>query len=549
MSANALTASADLAEATLTADPTAEVTASAESRTITGLVLPWRTPGRTSRGQVRVDNPDAIAIPAQGHRVKLLHGHRNEGGRAVGHLVAHRATDAGLEMTFQLGSGAHADAALASAAEHIDDGLSVEMVGVQTARGVLTAGRLDAVALVPVPAFDDARVGLVTAAADDEADPEADPEDAPDDDDEDDTEDQADDEAADTAESVDTPPDTDTTDNSKDPDMTASHRSGRLDESARVPASLGTGTPAATGTLTASARSVAEILGTARTGGTLDDEMTAALVDITHTPMLDAVQPGWLGRVWGEQPYEREYTAYVTARALTSFKMTGWRVTERPGVDWWDGDKTEIPSFPMAVEPVDFTAKKIAGGNDIAREWVDFGQDDLIAEYWRSMAESYAILTDEYIPAQIVAAANALPEAPNLITAVVRAGRFLKNARQRASYVLMNPADEERLLDITNDNVPAWLDRFGAIARPESWNSHELVPEGSVIVGDPSAMEFYELAGSPIRANAVNIAQGGYDYALFGYAECFHRNPRGIVSVPVTDFAGTPGDGGTEPEV
>lgn len=539
MNPDTLTASADLDEATLTADPPAEVTASAESRTITGVVLPWRTPGRTSRGLVRVDDPAAVDIPAQAHRVKLIHGHRNEGGRAVGHLVAHRATDAGLEMTFQLGTGPHADAALASAAEHIDDGLSVEMVGVRTARGVLTAGRLDAVALVPVPAFDDARVGLVTASAEDtDGDPGEDHGTEDEDGDQENPDDDTD--------GVDTPPDTDTTDDEKDTMPKNNGQRAKLEGGARVPDSLNTGTGTGTESLTASAQAVADLFGASRSGGSLDDDMTAALVDITHTPMLDAEQPGWLGRVWDEQPYVREYTAYVTSRALTSFKMTGWRVTERPGVDWWDGDKTEIPSFPMAVEPVDFTARRIAGGNDIAREWVDFGMTDLIAEYWRSMAESYAILTDEYIPAQIVAAANSLDEAPDLITAVVRASRFMKQARQRASYVLMNPSDEETLLDITNDDVPAWLDRFGAIARPESWNSHELVPEGQIIVGDPSAMEFYELAGSPIRANAVDIARGGYDYALFGYAECFHRNPRGIVSVPVADFSGTPGNGGDD---
>lgn len=548
MNLDTLTADAvELDDVTLTADPPAEATASAESRTITGLVLPWRTPGRTSRGRVRVDDPAAIAIPAQRHRVKLIHGHRNDGGKAVGHLVAHRVTDDGLEMTFQLGTGAHADAALASAGEHIDDGLSVELVGVRTARGVLTAGRLDAVALVPVPAFDDARVELVTASADHDGgagDTAGDPEDDaagdaagdPEDDDEGDPSTPS---AEHVEDSTDDVPDTD----SKDSVMPDSTPAGLAAGAARIPGALATGDTASADALTASARSVAELFGAARAGASMDDEMTAALVDITHTPMMDADQPGWLGRVWDEQPYEREFTDYVTARPLTSFRMQGWRVTERPGVDWWDGDKTEIPSFPMAIEPVDFTARRIAGGNDIAREFVDFGMTDLIAEYWRSMAESYAILTDEYIPASIAAAANELDEAPDLITAVVRAGRFLKQSRQRATYVLMNPADEERLLDVTNDDVPAWLDRFGAIARPETWNSHELVPEGAIIVGDPSAMEFYELPGSPIRVNAVNIAQGGYDYALFGYAETFHRNPRGIVSVPVTDFAGTPGNG------
>lgn len=530
-----LTASDESAQR-LTIDPPAEVTASASSRQIAGMVLPWRTPGRTSRGKVRVDSADAIKLPKDLSRVKLLHGHRHEGGKAVGHLIEATPLDEGLHMRFQLGTGDPATAALTAAAENIDDGLSVELTDVKIAgSGRLTASRLDAVALVAVPAFDDARVAEVTASActcnhGDDQDDDQDDEDG-----EDEQTPPAEDDADD-----DQTPDDETDEEDTMPKNKSQRRLSTVNASA--PNSIGPkgGTTAAPA-LTAS--TVAEVLSAARRGDQLDDTLSAALEDITHTDMLDSEQPSWLGEIWDGRSYERSVTDLVTPKTLTAFRMTGFRVTDKPGVDWWDGDKEDIPSFPMAVEPVEFKAKKIAGGNDIAREWVDFGWTEMIAAYWRGMADSYAMLTDGYIAKQIADAAASIGSAKDVLRAAVRGATHIANSTNApASYVLLNPSDAESILDITAQNEPAYLDAFGPLAAPGSWRTSPLVDEGKVIVGQKSAIEYYELAGSPLRVNAVDIARGGYDYAMFGYCAAFLRDERGLVSVDIDGGSSGGGD-------
>lgn len=554
---NRLTASADAdRDARLTVAAPAEATASSASRTIAGLALTWGEPGRTSRGKVIVRDADAIRLPADLTRVKLLHGHRHEGGRAVGHLTASTPTEDGLLMSFQLGTGDAADAALTAAAEHVDDGLSVELVDVKIRGGDLVAGSLQAVALVPVPAFTGARVASVTAsdshtldaADDDTVAPDLGPGDADDGEDQDDADNTAGAALVDAGAALgragralaSPTVDASAQDN---PQLTEQEQHmpknlQNLNASAAVPNSIGAGSSTRNlDTLTAS--TVAEVLAAARRGDQMGDELSAALVDITHTPMLDAAQPGWLGRVWDGRTYDRTMIDLVTTRPLTAFKMAGFRIVDSPGVDDWAGDKAEIPSFPMSTEAVDVTATKIAGGNDIAREWVDFNHTEMIAAYWQAMADSYALHTDQMIATDIVAAASSAGTATDAIRAAATGAATIETATNGpANYVIMHPTTRLGLLDMTRFDEPAFLSTFGNLADPSNWRSSPLVPEDQVIVGQSSALAFYELPGSPIRVNAVDIARGGYDYAMFGYAATFLRDSRGIVSVTIAP--GTP---------
>ena len=49
------------------------------------------------------------------------------------------------------------------------------------------------------------------------------------------------------------------------------------------------------------------------------------------------------------------------------------------------------------------------------------------------------------------------------------------------------------------------------------------LPAGTVVGGDRDAVSLYETG--PINVNAVNVPNGGVDYALFGYwAQLVHDN-------------------------
>src|SRR5699024_10816706 len=135
------------------------VAADTAARTISGLALPYGAAGSTSAGRVTV-RAGAVKIPTDRKRVKLLDDHR-PAGKPVGYLDAVRDDADGLGLTFTLGSSPAADAALTAAAEHTVDGLSVELVDVERTGSEIVSATLAAVALVAIPAFDDARVDAV----------------------------------------------------------------------------------------------------------------------------------------------------------------------------------------------------------------------------------------------------------------------------------------------------------------------------------------------------------------------------------------------------
>jgi hypothetical protein len=103
---------------------------------------------------------------------------------------------------------------------------------------------------------------------------------------------------------------------------------------------------------------------------------------------------------------------------------------------------------------------------------------------------------------------------------------------QGPDYVLMNTQDWLSLLDLTNLDLPAFLNLMGVA--PGSFQRSNRVPQGSVVMGTRRALEWYELPGAaPIRVEALDVARGGIDSAVFGYWGTLHVRPGGIISVPL----------------
>ena len=55
-----------------------------------------------------------------------------------------------------------------------------------------------------------------------------------------------------------------------------------------------------------------------------------------------------------------------------------------------------------------------------------------------------------------------------------------------------------------------------------------------MVAGTKAAGTFYELQGAPIRVEAIDIARGGIDEALFGYWATLLHDARGIVRSNIT---------------
>jgi hypothetical protein len=284
-------------------------------------------------------------------------------------------------------------------------------------------------------------------------------------------------------------------------------------------------------------------------------ELKAALADITYSGLDQFKYPsGTLGeKLWEGGAYVRQFVGLMRSKPLTSYKYKSWQWVTTPKVAAYAGDKAEIPTNTVSVEEFENTATRVAGGWDIDRALADFPNPEFWAEFWAAGVESYREVTDLQAAAAIVAAArditvdanvpasytalNASPAntAEGLLRAVALGRLILADTprvRQAPDYILVNPAEWLGLIDLTSLDLPAFLSLLGVT--PENFKHSTQVPAGSVILGVRNAMTFRELGGdSPIRVEALDVAHGGLDKALFGYTGISHDRPGGVIRVPL----------------
>ena len=510
--------------------PAAEQT----KRTVTGLVVPWNTPGRTSAGPVSVAE-GAVKLPADLGRVKLLRDHSDTANFSpVGYATAAEVTDEGLKMSFRIAEGDDGDAALADVKNRVRDALSVELVDTKVTNGTLKSGNLTAVALVPIPAFAEARVEMLTAAATDPAGDEDDDE-LDQDVEDDETVDPADDDAElviETDEQLEiTDPETDPVEDDEDDETekeTNNMEPKKKLAAARVPSGLKVNQKPA---LTFS--QAVETIANMRTG-TASPELTAALADITRSANPAVSAPQWLGELWEGSEYQREIIPTMTIKPLTKLKAVGWRWTQKPEIEDYAGDKAEIPTNEVATEPVETTANRMAVGHDIDRAYFDFNETEFLEGFFRARTIDYAMKSDAKAAAFLNTSASTgttVATEPDLLHAAARARLVVKRqVRVEPSAYLVHPNSLFGLFDITQLDNPAYLDLLGV--KPERFIATDLVPENEVIAYAKESVTWFELPGSPIRVDAERIDLGGRDSAVFAYWATLLNNQAGIVRVP-----------------
>ncbi|MFC8387052.1 hypothetical protein [Nocardia sp. NPDC057272] len=506
----------------------AAVFADSGARTITGVAVTFGTVGRGSIGPTTFA-PGSIVVPDDVTRVKLFRDHRDQYGigTPVGWLTHVDPRPDGLYCTFAIGVGPDGDQALQDA-QGVRDGLSIEISGQldRAPDGTVRRAHLAAVALVPTPAFADARVLTVTY--------------------------------SETPEGA-TMPDELTTPVTETPRPAAEAEAGTTttvapDAGAGVPVTPGAtaalpetvAAPAPASAAFASSASrpvgvqvvergpsfgqVADYLQTIARGEA--PSAAFALADITSSAFTPEVsQPGWLGELWSGAEYQRTVIPLITTRPLTHWKMVGWRWTTKPSVGPWAGDKTEIPTNTPATEPVEVIAARLAAGWDFDRKFVDFNDNEFMASFLRGAIEDYRFKTDQLVAVDVVAKATQVAgTAPDLLRAVARGNQAVRRGtRTRASFALVNDIDLESLLDFSGLDVPAFLSTLGI--NPDAFVPTDLVPQGTVVVGHKSAYTFYELPGSPVRVNALDLARGGVDHAVYGYHAELLSKAAGLVKV------------------
>lgn len=508
-------------------------------RTLEGLLVPWNEVGQPAVDgegrRVRV-RPRALSLAAS---VAGIDTH-DRPETPVSTLVASEHRPEGIWGRLRVDDTPAGDRLLAAYADGRRTGLSVEAGGLllDPDTDEIVGGVIDVVAHVDAPAFTSARVHTMTAALTPTT--------------------QGDTSVTAPAPTA-APADVPAAAPAFDLDALADRVAARM-TAAVAPAGLPTGslpTPPAADPAPA-AETVERLieLQTAqyRSGG--DGRLMAALADITSSdlPLFERPAGAIPQQLWQNSGYTRRFVPLLTARPLTSMTYGGWEFTQGPEVGDWAGNKTEVPTNEVATREVTGTAARMAGGWDIDRKYRDFGDSAFWAAFYAAQTESYARRTDLKAAAAIVAAAQdvtgtapvegytrpsgfgTVAAADDLIRAVVFGQAYLEETplvEQGANYILVNTQDWLSLLQVTNLDLPAFLAQMGGFTAGSIQRTNR-VPAGSVVMGVQRALEWYELPGAaPIRVEALDVARGGIDSAVYGYWGTLHVRPGGIISVPL----------------
>jgi hypothetical protein len=520
------------------------VASDTEARTLSGVLIPYGGQvGYTSAGPVTC-SAGVVQVPDDLARVKLVDEHRSP-PRAIGYLASARDTSAALRGSFRVGRTPDGDRALLEASERVRDAFSVELADVTiNERSELVAGRLTAVALVTVPAWADSRSdGLAAALADTTTTkgtrmtPEQiarlaelaamNQRDA----------DQEQEYATLTALAV---QEVTSGDPAAEPPTADDQASLAASIAGQVVTGLTASGQAAVpsgltiGNQNRSQRPLRDLYAAMANvlGGRSRPSLEAALSDITTTANVWTSQTQYDSQLWSGLEYVRRFVPLMAPGEMNSYKGTGWRWVVKPEVDDYAGDKAAVPSNLPTTEAADWIAARLAGAHDLDRKFVDFGDQEFIAAYYEAMRESYAMQSDDKARAFLLAQATPVggaAETSLFRAAAVAAQAVSDNTRgAQVDYFLINSADSLALLDITANDVPAYLETFGVT--PDKFITTPGQVAGTVTAGTRNATKFRELSSTPIRVEAINIVNGGVDGGVFGYYATQRQFAGGLVS-------------------
>jgi hypothetical protein len=535
------------------------ITASATTRTLGGELVRWGVYGRTSRGRLKV-RPGALRFPDDLGRVKLTREHERDNTR--GYLAAVEPTPAtdkaphgGLRVSVKASATPEGDAAISEAADRQRDAFSFDVVDAVIEGDEIVSAQVIAIGQVGIPAYDDARIDTIAASQPTSSTTSTTPPErtirmklTP----------QqrarlaelrakgADKLTADEVTELDTLTTAALDEATTEPEAPAADAPAAAPTTQQVAASMPSvpaGVPAqrqaartsAADPLTDFIRTVCEgYRGTNPNPGAI----TAALADVTYSAHNGNINaPGWSGELWSGLAYEPEFTPLLNSGTLDGIKGSGWRWVVKPEMQDYAGDKAAIPSNTPDTEAAEYTAARMAVGHDLDRAFYDFPNEAFLRGYVEACRESWAMKLDlkaeAFITTNAVAATIggiAVPAQASLLKAVGKAARSLKrNKVGKATFVVTSDNDFDTLMDIADKDVPAFLELFGI--DPSKFTSSGNVADGTVIAGVKQAATVRTLPGSPIRASAQHIANGGIDEAFFGYWAIEEHHTSGIVKV------------------
>jgi hypothetical protein len=503
--------------------------ASADDHVLTYLLAPFNEPGRTSLGKVTL-TASSLTIPED--VTGLVVNQEHVPTVPVGKFARVEAVEAGYEADVRFLATKAGEDALLEAKEGVRKGISVEVENPVIRRGQMLAGTLSGAGVCVTPAYPSALLVAADAGVL-EVDGEI------------------------------QQPDTITVNGVTYVKQTTEEPPA-VDEAAAAAESettmgnsLTAASVAAAGLGAAPAKKAPETIGqfsrmlAAAYGQGGEEKMFAALTNITHDDGDNdgdglgeiAAPSGWLGNVWDEAPYERQFIPLLAQGTLSSYRENGFRWATKPVVAAYGGNKADVPSTGLTATPVNYGTQRWANAADLDRRYVDFGDSDVIQSFIEFNVDSYKEVTDLDVASKIFTNAAAgtwvtVSGVNDAISALVKLTLQLLAARYKPSFAIIGLDVYEPLLYLKKDDVSAFLtESYGLQAGV--FENIKILPtslpayQNQVVVGDGRSMRYKELGATPVRVEAEHIAQGGKDIGVFGYSSFQVLKPGGVLKVDV----------------
>ncbi|KNY07921.1 hypothetical protein [Microbacterium sp. GCS4] len=281
----------------------------------------------------------------------------------------------------------------------------------------------------------------------------------------------------------------------------------------------------------------------------------------------DVLRPNWLGKLYQGIPYEREYIDLATLGTDISLGgKAGYTIHRGTAADpldrfdgSWAGNKAAIKSGVARTLKKASSLDRFAFGNDIGREFWDLpGGEEVIEEYIALIVEDHLRWSDE-LALDVIRTVAGDPIAPTeypgvaghdfpdalgqMIQGIMAVKRKKADGRKDVpTFVIANEAAYEELLYTPKDLVPEFV-KFSASTDGEGNADGLRLVMGdtgventpSVIVGSGKAIDFDEIAGGPLKIDALDLPRGGVDKAVHGYLQTFIVRPEAIVHIGIED--------------
>lgn len=491
----------------------ARLTASRDRREISGLLLPFGEKGYTNKGAVMASRG---TLTASKHKPIVLNVEHNR-RQPIGHATELLESGEGIRATFHISDTAAGNDALTEAGDGIRASLSIEIDQPIIRSGKLLAGTITGAALVAEPAFPSA---VLTASLPDEGElaeaaSEADAAAAAVDEVVNLLEQVADD-MEDVAEVTDPATPTPPTDNKPN------------EEDTTVNAQRFTQVGGLTATAPKTPAHDKHWLLANLSGQTHDSRLAASLADVVPGDVLGQEQPQYVGELWNGRAYERKVIPLFAHADLTSWKVQGWAWATKPTVAPYEGNKKDIPSAKIATKAVEIEAKRLAGGHDIDRKFRDFPNAEFWDAYLAAMVEAYARVSDTAVLTEVKTAATAVTSGSKPtdiaqgIVNIVDGALSIMNETDTVPTGAVVATDLWRDIMLTpQEHVLGYLSAAMSL-EDGTLGAFPIIPsaalaKGETLVVAKNAVTVHELAGSPIRVEAIDVAKGGIDSAIFGY--------------------------------